>query len=64
MTSEVVIPVELLPRDGRFGCGPSKVRPDAVADLAEVSSHFLGTSHRQATVRDVVGLVQIGRAHV
>lgn len=60
MTSEVVIPVELLPRDGRFGCGPSKVRPDAVADLAEVSSHFLGTSHRQATVRDVVGLVRDG----
>jgi phosphoserine aminotransferase len=48
------IPDELKPADGRFGAGPSKVRPAAVSALADVATSFLGTSHRQKTVRDQV----------
>jgi phosphoserine aminotransferase len=47
------IPAELLPADGRFGCGPSKVRPEALAALAE-RTETMGTSHRQKPVRDLV----------
>ena len=53
------IPAELRPADGRFGCGPSKVRPEALAALAE-RSDLIGTSHRQAPVRDLVGRVRDG----
>jgi phosphoserine aminotransferase len=49
----------LKPADGRFGCGPSKVRPEALARLAE-QSKLMGTSHRQAPVRDLVGRVRSG----
>ena len=52
--ADVIIPPELLPEDGRFGSGPSKVRPEAVRALAEVGSSYLGTSHRQAGVKDTV----------
>jgi phosphoserine aminotransferase len=55
------IPAELKPADGRFGCGPSKVRPDALARLAEQSA-LMGTSHRQKPVRDLVGRVRGGLA--
>lgn len=55
----VQIPAELKPADGRFGCGPSKVRPEALAKLAEQSA-LMGTSHRQAPVRDLVGRVRSG----
>jgi len=53
------IPRELLPADGRFGCGPSKVRPEQLAHLAAHSA-ILGTSHRQAPVKDLVGRVRTG----
>jgi phosphoserine aminotransferase len=52
--SGIVIPPELRPRDGRFGSGPSKVRPEAVAALYRSASGYLGTSHRHAGVRGVV----------
>lgn len=55
----VAIPTDLKPEDGRFGCGPSKVRPEALAKLAEQSA-LMGTSHRQAPVRDVVRRVREG----
>jgi len=55
----VQIPDQLKPADGRFGCGPSKVRPEAVARLAEAGT-VLGTSHRQAPVKDLVGRVRAG----
>jgi phosphoserine aminotransferase len=55
------IPAELKPADGRFGCGPSKVRPEALATLAE-RAELMGTSHRQAPVRDVVRRVRSGLA--
>lgn len=58
--AEITIPQALLPSDGRFGCGPSKVPAQAVADFAAAAPHFLGTSHRQSTVRDVVGAVRDG----
>lgn len=57
----VKIPTELLPADGRFGCGPSKVRPEQL-DALTASSALLGTSHRQAPVRDLVERVRAGLA--
>ncbi|MFX0595082.1 phosphoserine transaminase [Melissospora conviva] len=56
------IPDELKPVDGRFGCGPSKIQPAAVSALADVASDFLGTSHRQKTVRDQVARLRRGLA--
>jgi phosphoserine aminotransferase len=58
-TNTTQIPAELKPTDGRFGCGPSKVRPEALARLAE-RADVMGTSHRQAPVRDLVGAVRSG----
>jgi phosphoserine aminotransferase len=65
MTTEMTsrIPAELKPGDGRFGCGPSKVRSEALAALAERAELF-GTSHRQAPVRDLVGRVRDGLAEL
>jgi phosphoserine aminotransferase len=59
-TPSITIPADLLPADGRFGAGPSKVRPEAVAALAEAGSTYLGTSHRQAPVRSMVGRLRSG----
>ncbi len=58
--SDIKIPADLLPADGRFGCGPSKVRPEAVAALAAAGGSLLGTSHRQKPVKSVVGRVRAG----
>lgn len=58
--ADITIPKDLLPRDGRFGCGPSKVRPEQVAALAGPGAALLGTSHRQAPVKDLVGRVRRG----
>jgi phosphoserine aminotransferase len=58
----IVIPSELRPYDGRFGSGPSKVRPEAVAALYARASDYLGTSHRQAGVREVVARLKTGLA--
>src|SRR5207342_878417 len=55
----VEIPSEIKPVDGRFGCGPSKVRPEALERVAE-RSDLMGTSHRQAPVRDLVREVRAG----
>lgn len=54
----IEIPSELLPVDGRFGCGPSKVRPAQVEALAAAGAALLGTSHRQAPVKNMVGSVR------
>jgi phosphoserine aminotransferase len=56
------IPGDLLPQDGRFGCGPSKVRPAQIDYLASIGRTVLGTSHRQAPVRGLVGQVREGLA--
>ena len=57
---DLTIPNELRPRDGRFGSGPSKVRPEALAELARIGDGVLGTSHRKDGVRDQVARLQDG----
>ena len=61
---DITIPRDLLPADGRFGCGPSKVRPEALAALAGAGAAVLGTSHRQRPVKDVVARVRSGLAEL
>ncbi|GAA2983507.1 phosphoserine aminotransferase [Microbacterium terrae] len=58
--SHVTLPREILPADGRFGCGPSKVRAEQLAALAGPGATLLGTSHRQAPVKNLVGSVRAG----
>jgi len=59
-TPDITIPPSLLPSDGRFGSGPSKVRPAQVDALSAVASTYLGTSHRQKTVKAQVARVRAG----
>ena len=54
------IPTELLPQDGRFGCGPSKVRPEQLEAVMARMTSVMGTSHRQAPVKNIVGSVRDG----
>jgi phosphoserine aminotransferase len=63
-TPDIRIPVDLLPHDGRFGSGPSKVRPEDVDALAATDTTYLGTSHRQATVRFMVAALRNGIAEL
>ncbi|MEX3504731.1 phosphoserine transaminase [Corynebacterium sp. LK2510] len=56
----VSLPQEMLPSDGRFGCGPSKVRPGQIDAIVRAAEDVIGTSHRQAAVKDVVGRVRSG----
>ncbi|MBC2874840.1 MULTISPECIES: phosphoserine transaminase [Streptomyces] len=60
MQADIQIPADIKPADGRFGAGPSKVRPEALAALAATGSSLLGTSHRQAPVKNLVGSVRDG----
>ena len=62
MTDAIKIPADLLPADGRFGAGPSKIQPSHLEALAATGSSLMGTSHRQAPVRDLVGRVREGLA--
>ncbi len=62
--TDIRIPTSLLPRDGRFGCGPTKVRPEAADALHAVSASLLGTSHRQEPVRALVGRLRHGLAEL
>ncbi|MDT5315333.1 MAG: phosphoserine aminotransferase [Mycobacterium sp.] len=57
--AELVIPSDLKPKDGRFGSGPSKVRPEQLQALVD-AGHLFGTSHRQAPVKNLVGRVRDG----
>ena len=59
-TNAFRLPAEILPRDGRFGCGPSKVRPEQVSALSAHARDVLGTSHRQPAVKNIVGSVREG----
>ncbi|WP_200175194.1 phosphoserine transaminase [Tomitella cavernea] len=56
----LIIPDDLKPADGRFGCGPSKVRPEQLHTLVEVGASVMGTSHRKAPVKDVVARIRSG----
>ncbi len=62
MTDAITIPADLLPADGRFGAGPSKIQTSHLDALAATGSSLMGTSHRQAPVRDTVGRVREGLA--
>jgi phosphoserine aminotransferase len=61
---EIMIPTDMLPADGRFGSGPSKVRTEAVRALMEAARGPLGTSHRQAPVKSLVGRLRSGLAEL
>ena len=60
--SSLVLPEPLKPRDGRFGCGPSKVRSESLAELAATGTSLMGTSHRQAPVKELVRRIRVGLA--
>lgn len=60
MSADIVIPSNLKPVDGRFGCGPSKIRPEALTALTASGTSILGTSHRQKPVKNVVKRVREG----
>jgi phosphoserine aminotransferase len=62
--TDIVIPDDLRPADGRFGCGPSKIRPEQLAALASSGAAYLGTSHRQAPVRSLVQRIREGMAEL
>ena len=58
------IPRSMLPSDGRFGCGPSKVRPEQALALARANSNLLGSSRRQPPVKNLVGSIRAGLAEL
>ncbi|MEO6792623.1 MAG: phosphoserine transaminase [Mycobacterium sp.] len=60
MAEQLTIPDTIKPADGRFGCGPSKVRPEQLSALVTTAASLFGTSHRQAPVKDLVGRVRSG----
>ncbi len=62
MTDALRIPSDLLPDDGRFGAGPSKIQPSHLDALAATRTSLMGTSHRQQPIRDLVGRVRTGLA--
>jgi phosphoserine aminotransferase len=64
MADQLEIPADIKPRDGRFGCGPSKVRPEQLTALTTTAAPLFGTSHRQAPVKNLVGRVRSGLAEL
>lgn len=58
--AQLTIPADLRPADGRFGCGPSKVRPEQLTALSTTAAGLFGTSHRQAPVKNLVSRVRDG----
>ncbi|OKX77792.1 phosphoserine transaminase [Corynebacterium glutamicum] len=64
MTDFPTLPSEFIPGDGRFGCGPSKVRPEQIQAIVDGSASVIGTSHRQPAVKNVVGSIREGLSHL
>ncbi len=60
--TDIVIPQDIKPADGRFGSGPSKVRPEQLATLADSGSTYMGTSHRQRPIKSLVARIRSGLA--
>jgi phosphoserine aminotransferase len=58
--ADIRIPANLLPKDGRFGCGPSRTRPEQLANFLSEGASLIGTSHRQAAVKNMVGEIRTG----
>ena len=63
-TPEITIPADIKPADGRFGSGPSKVRPEQIQAVMDASPEVMGTSHRQGPVKFVVGSLRNGLAEL
>jgi phosphoserine aminotransferase len=63
-STDLKIPADLRPGDGHFGCGPSKVRPEQLAALADAGAAVMGTSHRQKPVKSLVGRLRSGLAEL
>ena len=61
-TATLQIPDAIKPADGRFGCGPSKVRPEQLEHVLQAATTVMGTSHRQKPVKAVVGRIRSGLA--
>jgi phosphoserine aminotransferase len=59
-STDLQIPAELKPSDGRFGSGPSRPRPGAIDRLAAAGSGLIGTSHRQPPVKQLVAQIRAG----
>lgn len=64
LADSLQIPDAIKPRDGRFGCGPSKVRPEQLQALTTTAAPLFGTSHRQAPVKNLVGRLRSGLAQL
>ena len=62
MNDAIAIPDSIKPADGRFGAGPSKIQTSHLDALAATGTSLMGTSHRQAPIRDLVGRVRSGLA--
>ena len=62
MTEFPTLPADLIPADGRFGCGPSRVRPEQLQAIVDGGRDIIGTSHRQPAVKNLVGSVREGLA--
>ena len=58
--AQIVIPENLKPKDGRFGCGPSKMRPEQITSFVQFAKDHMGTSHRQMPIRNLVGEMKQG----
>lgn len=58
--ADIIIDPQLLPKDGRFGCGPSRTRPEQLANFVSHGASLMGTSHRQAPIKDMVGEIRAG----
>ena len=57
---DIQIPSSILPKDGRFGCGPSRIRADQISNFANAGAKLMGTSHRQKPIKDMVGRIRFG----
>lgn len=60
--NQLTLPEHLIPSDGRFGCGPSKVQPHQIQAVVDGANNIIGTSHRQPAVKNVVGSIREGLA--
>lgn len=60
--NQLTLPEHLIPSDGRFGCGPSKVQPHQIQAVVDGANNIIGTSHRQPVVKNVVGSIREGLA--
>jgi phosphoserine aminotransferase len=63
-STDLKIPDQLKPADGRFGSGPSRVRRAQLDYATGPGAAIIGTSHRQKPVKAVVGRIRAGIAEL